>query len=177
MGILWAILLVVILLACWAVTLFGLPGNWLMVIATVVYWFLFTGNSSLAIGWPVVAAAAALAALGELIEFVAAAAGAGKAGGSKRAAALALVGSLLGGVVGLVVGLPIPVVGQVVAALLFASLGALCGAMLGEKWKGRTIDASLRVGWAAFWGRLLGTLGKMMCGGVLIVVVILGLAI
>jgi uncharacterized protein YqgC (DUF456 family) len=175
--ILWAIVLIVILLACWTVTLFGLPGNWLMVIVVGVYWFFVTADSSLAIGWPVVAATVALAALGELVEFAAAAAGAGKAGGSKRAAVLALVGSLLGGVFGLFVGLPIPVVGQVVAALLFASFGALCGALLGEQWKGRTIDASLRVGWAAFWGRLLGTLGKLMCGGVMIVVVILGLTI
>jgi uncharacterized protein YqgC (DUF456 family) len=176
MDILWAIVLVLILLAGWAVTLLGLPGNWLMVIAAVTYWLFVVSDSPVAIGWPTVAAVIGLATLGELVEFAAAAAGAGKAGGSKRGAVLALVGSLCGGLLGLFVGLPIPVVGQVIAALLFASLGALLGATLGEQWKGRTIDDSLRVGRAAFWGRLLGTLGKFMCGGVMIVAVILGLA-
>ena len=68
-------------------------------------------------------------------------------------------------------GLPIPVVGSVVAILLFASGGALAGAMLGERWKGRDWESSWQVGHASFWGRLLGTVGKLAVGTMIVVVV------
>ena len=61
---------------------------------------------------------------------------------------------------------------SVVAALLGASLGAMAGAVAGERWKGRTLDESMEVGNAAFWGRLLGTMGKTLLGGVMIAWVI-----
>jgi hypothetical protein len=32
--------------------------------------------------------------------------------------------------------------------------------MLGEAWKGRTLGETWKVGQAAFWGRLLGTITK-----------------
>jgi uncharacterized protein YqgC (DUF456 family) len=57
------------------------------------------------------------------------------------------------------------------AALLFGGLGALAGAMIGETWAGRNLEDSLRVGHGAFWGRLLGTLGKILLGSVMIAVV------
>jgi len=81
---------------------------------------------------------------------------------------LALAGSLAGGFFGLAVGVPVPVIGSVVGALLFGGLGALAGAVAGERWKGRTLDDSLRVGEAAFWSRLLGTLGKTLAGALMI---------
>lgn len=34
--------------------------------------------------------------------------------------------------------------------------------MLGESWKGQSFDASLEIGKAAFVGRLLGTVAKMI---------------
>ena len=37
MAILFALLLMLILLACWLLTLLGLPGNWSMVAATAIY--------------------------------------------------------------------------------------------------------------------------------------------
>jgi len=37
MAIFFALLLILVLLACWAFTLMGMPGNWLMVAATAVY--------------------------------------------------------------------------------------------------------------------------------------------
>ncbi len=98
-----------------------------------------------------------------------------KAGGSRRSAALALVGSLIGGISGLAIGVPVPVIGSLVAAVLFAALGALAGAMIGESWKGRDLDQSLRVGKAAFWGRVLGTLAKALIGAVMVVVALAAL--
>lgn len=177
----WAVVLVVVLLACWASTLVGLPGNWAMLIAAVAYYFLmyrhFPEATRVTFHWGVLAALAGLAVIGEVVEFAAGAVGATKAGGSKRSAALALVGSMIGAIVGAVVGVPIPVVGSIVAALLFGSLGAMGGAMLGEHWKGRTADEGFQVGQAAFWGRLWGTLGKLMCGAVMLAVTVVALVV
>jgi len=109
-----ALLLIVLLVAGWMLTLVGLPGNWLMVGTTAVYAWLVPAQSRAAIGWKVVAAMLVLAVLGEVVELLAGALGAARAGGSRRGAALALVGSLAGALVGAVVGLPIPLVGSLV---------------------------------------------------------------
>ena len=61
-----------------------------------------------------------MAAAGEAVELAAGSLGVAKAGGSKRGAVLALLGSLLGGVVGLFVGLPIPIVGPLLAGVAMA---------------------------------------------------------
>lgn len=162
MTVVWAALLCLALAIGWLLTLLGMPGNWLMVAATALYAWLAPGDSRLAIGWPVVGIMAGLAALGEVIELVAGTLGVAKVGGSRRSAVLALLGSVIGGFTGIFVGLPVPIVGSLLAAVLFAGVGALIGAMLGESWKGRGLDASLQVGVAAFWGRLLGSLAKTL---------------
>jgi len=171
----WLPLLLALMAIGWVLTLLGMPGNWLMVGATLGYVLLVPNNSQVALSLTVVVVTAVLAGLGELIELVAGAAGAAKQGGSRRGAILALVGSLIGAVVGMLVGLPIPVVGSVLAALLFAGVGALAGAIVGEQWKGRTLDHSWKVGQAAFIGRILGTLGKMLLGSVIVAVVLAAL--
>lgn len=171
----WACLLVTILLAGWLITVLGMPGNWLMAAAVAGYVLLVPEQSPVAIGWPVAVAVGLLAAVGELLEFVAGAFGVAKAGGSKRGAVLALLGSMVGGIAGMFIGLPIPIVGSLVAALLFAGLGALAGAVIGEQWHGHGLDKSWQIGKAAFWGRLLGTLAKTTVGAVMIVVVVAAL--
>ena len=150
MNIVWAALLLIVLAACWVLTLLGMPGNWLMIAAAVGYVLLVPGDSPAAIGWATVVVLSVLALLGELLEFLAGALGAAKAGGSRRSAVLALAGSLAGAVVGLFVGLPIPLVGPLLGALLLAA--GHSGAVLGERWKGRQLDKSLKVGEGAFWG-------------------------
>jgi uncharacterized protein len=175
MSLFWAFLLVAVVLAAWFLTLVGMPGNWLMVAAVVVYVLLVPHEGRLAIGWTTVTILVVLATLGELLEFLAGALGAAKAGGSKRGAVLALVGSLVGGIAGLFIGLPIPVVGPVLGVVLFAAMGAFAGAVLGEQWKGRELGQSLRVGQAAFWGRLLGTVAKTTIGALMVVTTIVAL--
>jgi uncharacterized protein YqgC (DUF456 family) len=110
-----------------------------------------------------------------VIEFLAGALGASKAGASKRGTALALVGSLIGGLAGIFV--PVPIVGQIVGPIVCAGLGALVGAVLGEQWKGRDLEQSLNIGHAAFWGRLIGTLGKILVGCVMLVLMIASLIV
>lgn len=168
MSILWALLLLVVLASCWVLTLLGAPGNWLMIAAVALYAWLVPGASPQDVSWPVVAAMVVLATLGEVIEMLAGAAGAAKVGGSRRGAVFALAGSLVGGMVGLFIATPIPVVGQAVAALLLAAAGALAGAMFGELSAGRTMHQSWRIGRAAFWGRLLGTLAKSLVASVML---------
>ncbi len=175
MSIVYAILLLLALLAFWLLTVVGMPGNWLMVAATALYAWLVPEDAAASLGWGVVLAVALLAGLGELLEALAAALGVAKAGGSRRGAVLALLGSLGGGLLGMVVGLPIPLLGPLLAAVLFAGIGALLGAMLGERWKGRDLDESWAVGKGAFWGRLLGTLGKVLVGSIMIGVVAVAL--
>ena len=175
MTIIFALLLIVVLSGCWALTLFGLPGNWLTLVVTAIYACLMPAKWSAGIGWKPVAVLFAIATLGEAVELLAATAGTAKAGGTRRGAVLALGGSVVGAVVGIFVGIPIPLVGPILAALLFAGLGALAGAMLGERWAGRDWNTSWRIGKAAFGGRLVGTLAKMSLGAVMIVVVIIAL--
>ena len=177
MSYLFALLLLLVLLACWAVTLVGAPGNWLMVAFAAVYAWLMPGGASTAIGWKTIAAVAVLAALGELVELLAGAAETARAGGTRRGAMLALLGALGGGVVGLLVGIPVPLIGSAIAALLFAALGAMTGAILGEVWAGRKLGASWHVGRAAFRGRLVGTLGKMILGAAIFAVVVIAMIV
>jgi len=167
-----ATLLFLILVAGWALNLFGLPGNWINVAATVIYAWLLPGEQRLSISWWVVGVALLLAVVGEVLEFAAGAMGVAKLGGSRRGAMLAIAGSLLGGIFGATVGVPIPVIGSIVGILLFAGLGAMAGTVVGEFWKGRDWDGSLRIGRAAFWGRLLGTAGKLVMGTILVLVVL-----
>jgi len=173
MTVVWAVLLIVAVILFWMFNLVGLPGNWLILAASVAYSTFVDQNLTVAIGWVVVAMLFGLVILGEITEFVAGAYGAARAGGSRRGAVLALIGSLVGAVVGMVVSLPIPipVVAPVLGALLLASVGALAGAMLGEQWAGKDLDQSWQVGQSAFWGRLLGTVGKMMVGCVMVALI------
>ena len=172
--VLWALLLVLSAFICWALNVAGLPGNWMVAGLAALYAFLIVDGTRADVGWFVVILLILLAVVGELIEFGAGALGATSAGGSKRGAALSLLGSLIGGVAGMFAGalIPIPVIGIVIGVLFFASLGALLGAVAGERWKGRDMEESLRIGNAAFWSRLAGTLGKIGVGAVMIAVLI-----
>jgi hypothetical protein len=171
----WAVLLVVLAIASWALNLLTLPGNWLIVLEAGLFAFLFrpgahegsTDSPLPGVHWITVVLLFLLAGLGELLEF-AGAAGSVKEGGSKRGAALAMILSMAGAMVGAGVGIPIPIIGSIVGAVLFACLGALVGAMIGEAWKGKKLDASFKVGQAAFWGRLLGTVAKVTVGSAMV---------
>ncbi len=177
MAVVFAILLITVLLASWLLTLLGLPGNWLMVVATAVYAFLMPAQSPAALGWKMVLALLVLAALGEVVELVAGAAGTARVGGSRKGAVLALAGSITGGIVGIFIGLPIPLVGPLVAVVLSAGLGAMAGAILGESWAGKSLGESWQIGKAAFWGRLAGTSGKLLVGVVMVAVVVTALVL
>lgn len=158
------LLLTLLALTGCAANILGLPGNWLIVIlAGGCYWLRpESASSHLALGtWMVLLA---IASLGELLEFAAGAMGTSRKGGSKRGAVLAIVGSIVGAIAGLSLGSVVPVVGNLIASLLLGAFGALVGAIAGERWAGKDWNLSIEIGHAAFWGRLLGTVGKAVCG-------------
>ena len=168
---------VVALLACWALTLFALPGNWLIVLVAALVAWLAPEESRLRIAPAVLAMLVVLALVGEAFEFAAGSVATRRAGGTRRGAVAALLGAFIGACAGAVIGVPIPIVGSAVAAVLGGAFGALVGAMLGEAHAGRSGEQSWRVGLAAFWGRLCGTLGKAIVGGLMVVIAALAAAL
>jgi uncharacterized protein YqgC (DUF456 family) len=168
-------LLLVGLVVGWGLTVVGMPGNWLIVLLTAGFaWFIPSGER-VDVGVSTVVILLILASLGEILEFAAGAWGARRAGGSKRAAVLSLVGSLVGGVLGLIVGFPFPPIGPVVGIILLAAAGATVGALIGERWSGQDWSEGWQVGKAAFAGRLWGTLAKLTVGAVMVVTVLAAL--
>jgi uncharacterized protein len=162
---LYAVLLTVLNLGFWVGILFNLPGTWLMVLVTALLkWW---QPAYVQVSWTVLGIAAGLAVLGEVLEFVLGAAGSRHAGGSKRAAVLAIVGGLVGGIAG--TALPVPIVGT----LIGACLGAFAGSLLGDLWAGRPLFPSFQAGWGAAVGRFWGTVSKLVVGAIMLVVLAL----
>lgn len=167
---LWLVLLCLINLASLLSNLLSLPGNWIIVLATAVYAYFFPETANSGVGWLGIGILTALAIAGELIEFVAGAAMAGKRGASRRAMALAVLGTMVGSILGALFTIPIPILGPIIGALVGGAGGAFGGAWLGELWKGKTIEERVHVGTGAMLGRLLGTSGKLIVGAVMVVV-------
>lgn len=149
-----AALLVLVNTAALLLTLIGLPGNWVMVLAAgaVAWW------RAGMLGWPVLAAVLLLALTGEILEFAAGLWGAKAAGGTRGGAVGALVGGLAGGLAGTL--LPAPLIGTLVGACGGAAIGALLLELRG----GRTLSDSLRAGTGAGIGRFTGTVAKLFAG-------------
>ncbi len=147
----------------------SLPGNWLIVAATAAFAF-FAHSGQHSVSWPIVGLLFFLAIIGELLEFLAGTAGAAKQGASRRSMVLSVIVSIVGSIVGAMIGMPIPILGSAFAALLGGALGAGVGAAIGEDWKGRDVEGTIQVGAAAFAGRMLGTAGKLVVGGIMLVI-------
>jgi uncharacterized protein YqgC (DUF456 family) len=155
---LWALLLLISSLLVYL----GLGGNFVLLGLALVH-ALITGFDP--IGWPMLGVLAGLAVVGELIEFVLGnfyvlrkgASGVGTAGG--------FVGGLLGAVLGNGV---VPIVG----AVLGSFVGAFGGCVLGEWYRQRRMEPSLRIGSHAFIGRLLAIFAKHALGLVMVFLIL-----
>ena len=166
------LLWVVVLAAGWLLTLLGLPGNWLIVLGAAAYHLWGPADGRLELSLSTLIALVVLATVGEILEFALGAVTATRAGGSRRAAVGALGGGIAGGVAGMFVGIPIPIIGPVIAAVLFAAVGAMVGAFLAQGSMRELEDArkAWHIGKAAFWGRLSGTLAKLVVGTVMVLI-------
>lgn len=169
MTIVWAVLLLLCNLLAWASNFFTIPGNWLVLMFSLVYYVVLPADASVKLTTLSLVIIAVLAVLGEAWEFMAGAAGAAKQGGTWRGVALAVVGSLAGSIAG-AMGLSfLPVVGPLVGALGGGAAGAFLGAYFGER--NRSHEERMAIGKGAFWGRLFGTAGKIVFGLIMVILI------
>lgn len=160
----WLSILVVLNAAWLVLVLFGIPGNWLMVLSTCLFawWRCDQGVFS---GWTLIAITA-LALTGELVEFLAGMLGAKGAGASWRASVAAVFGAILGALFGTFT-IPVLFLGTV----LGASVGAGLAVWAIEVARGERAEHSLRRGVGAGVGQFVGTTSKMMLGLVIWLVI------
>jgi uncharacterized protein YqgC (DUF456 family) len=150
MELLGLILLVLALLAGLIAVVFGLPGTWLILAASIIYAW---ATDFAAITMQLVLGLLVLAALAELVDYTAGVWGTRRYGGSK----MAMVGTLIGGLLGAIAFAPILLgLGSVVGAFL----GAFCGAFGVTYLEQRKMGEAVRVGWGAFLGKVFATVFK-----------------
>jgi uncharacterized protein YqgC (DUF456 family) len=150
------ITLLIMLNGFWLIlTLFVLPGNWLIVITTALFaWWQWEHN---VFSIYTLIAIAVLAFSGEVVEFFAGAGGAKKAGAGWLGAIAAIFGAITGAVIGTIV---LPLFGTILGACLGAGLAAT----VVELAMGKTTDASIRSGFGASLGHLIGSTAKLAIG-------------
>jgi uncharacterized protein YqgC (DUF456 family) len=160
----WLSILVVLNAVWLLLVLFGLPGNWLMVLSTCLFaWWKW--DQQVLSGWTLVVITA-LALLGESVEFLAGMLGARGSGASWRASAAAVLGAILGAVFGTFT-IPILLLGSVIGA----SIGAGLAVWATEISRGERAEHSLRRGVGAGVGQFFGTASKIMLGLVIWLVI------
>jgi len=157
---LWSVILI-LFNAFWLVlVVFGLPGNWLIVISSCLFawWRAEDGVFSLY----TLLVITALAVLGELVEFFSGLAGAKKAGAGLAGSVGAILGALAGAVLGTFL-IPLPLFGTLIGSCIGAGLGAWGMELFG----GRRMKESARLAVGAGLGRFLGTTIKVALGGLI----------
>lgn len=151
----WLILLIIVNAFWLGLVFFSLPGNWLMVITTILFALWQKNIFSIY----TIIAATVLALVGEILEFAAGAGGAKVAGGGKRAMAAAIVGAIIGAVIGTIVIL-VPVFGT----LIGSALGAAAAVLIVERKVGKEMKQSLKIATGAGLGRFAGLGAKFIVG-------------
>ena len=135
--------------------IFQLPGTWLILMLTALYAWLSDAGS---LSWVLLLLVLViLAIIGEVLETLGSVRGARKAGGTKIAAVLAIVGSIVGAVVGTILIWSIPVVGTLIGGCVGAGLGSIAGDIL----RGRRLGEAGVAGKGAAIGKLWGTVAKV----------------
>ncbi|MFC1634714.1 DUF456 family protein [Planctomycetota bacterium] len=154
---LWLILLILLNTAWLALVLFGLPGNWLIIISTCLFAWWRWGDDPFSIYTLV--AIVVLAVLGELAEFTAGLIGAKKSGASWLGSIAALFGAVTGAVLGtFMIGIPL------FGTVLGACLGAGLGVWALEVSRGKKIEQSVRYAVGAGLGEFFGITSKLILG-------------
>lgn len=161
------LILLVLLNVIWLVlVVFGLPGNWLIVISTCLFawWRWEDGVFSIY----TLVAIVALAVLGELFEFLGGMHGAKRAGASWRGSIAAIAGAVAGAIIGTFL-IPILLFGTVLGACIGAGLATWSL----ELSRGRKMDESVRCAVSAGFGELLGITAKVTVGIIICLVVVI----
>ncbi|MGH7891467.1 MAG: DUF456 domain-containing protein [Thermodesulfobacteriota bacterium] len=143
--------------------IFGLPGTFIILGASVLYGW-YGGFSDITVR--VIILLVVLALAGELIEFLLGILGSKKYESSNKA----IVGSIIFGIIGAVMGAPF-FFG--IGAVIGAFAGAFAGAILMELTQGKKMDEAIKSGWGAFLGRVAGTISKGAVGIAMIAITVL----
>ncbi|MFH1372045.1 MAG: DUF456 family protein [Planctomycetota bacterium] len=151
----WIILLIVLNAFWLMLVLLALPGNWLIVITTALFAWWQRGQEVFSIYTLI--AIVVLAFIGEVVEFFAGAGGARKAGAGWLGAMAAIFGAIFGAIIGTFV---LPLFGTILGACLGAGLAAA----VVELAMGKAPDASIRSGFGASLGYLVGSTVKFAIG-------------
>jgi uncharacterized protein YqgC (DUF456 family) len=152
---LWSTILVIVN-AFWLMLVpFTLPGNWLIVITTVLFAWWWADDKVFSPYTLVVITLLAL--LGEVVEFFGGAAGAKKAGARFLGSLGAIIGAITGAIIGTFV---FPILGT----LIGSCAGAAIGACLLEIAGGRKVEDTINLGIGAGLGHFFGTTAKMALG-------------
>jgi uncharacterized protein YqgC (DUF456 family) len=145
-------------------SLVGLPGIWLIPLATILFAWV-TGIDTF-VGVGPIAAIILLGLAAEIIEFFAGALGAKSAGGAKRS----MAGAVLGGIIGGIVGTPVlPIIGTIFGSVI----GAFLGAYLLQLTKKASADAARKTGTGAAVGRVIGIITKTSFGVAMMMVALI----
>jgi len=142
--------------------IFGLPGNFIILGASVLYGW-YGGFREITVRVIIILVVLALA--GELIEFILGVLGAKKYESSNRA----IAGSIVFGIVGGIMGAPF-FFG--IGAVIGAFAGAFAGAILMELTQGKKMDEAIKSGWGTFLGRVAGTISKGAVGIAMIAITV-----
>lgn len=160
------LLLVALCILVWASQIFALPGNWVVLLLTLLFGW-YEGFEAVT-GWLLITGAL-LAGLGELAEFLGGWHGARISGGSRWTGVAALVGSVVGAVVGAAFGYGL-------GAIPGTVLGAFAGALLAETVQRQHHADALRRGFWAGVGRAFGLAAKLGFGAAFLALLALRLA-
>ena len=151
----WLTLLIIVNTFWLGLVFFSLPGNWLMIITTILFALWQKDIFSIY----TILAAVILAFLGEVLEFTAGAGGAKAAGGGKKAMAAAIIGAIIGAVAGTII-IPIPIFGT----LIGSATGAALAVLIVERKAGKELKQSFKTAAGAGVGRILGLSAKVIAG-------------
>ena len=156
------IVFIIILVVAMIAIPFGIPGTFLIFLASLIYGVI-TDFSQLtqALIWVLLG----IALFGELTEYFAGIFGAKKFGASRAGIMGAIIGGILGGIIGTGI---LPLIGSVIGLLV----GAFSGAFLMELAIKKKPAQALRAGWGTFTGRIGGILTKVILAIVMIILVL-----
>jgi len=161
MDIIVFILFLIIAIAGLVTNIFGLPGNFIILLNSFIYsWY---GDFRI-VSIKLLVVLLVLALSGELIEFLLGIAGAKKYKSSNRAVAASIIFGIFGAIAGAPFFLGI-------GSLVGAFIGAFIGAFLVEFLAGHGIEQAFNSGWGTLVGRLGGTISKSIIGMVMIALV------
>jgi len=133
-------------------TMVGLPGNILIVLAGLMYGY-YDGFEH--VNYVVLASVVGVFMMGEVIEFWAGLIGAKKEKASTRAVVAAFIGTVLGGIWGTVI---LPLIGSIIGALL----GAFMITAVAEYTKTKNKEQAKRVAIGVLKGQIVGMVFKVV---------------